>query len=479
MTKIFHLIGKNTLIPYVRKHVANLVAHVLTISFFFVYVLIIDKWLNTTKHVSISKVSISKDASKEKDFLRAKNGPRLSYAWRSIQFGKELLSQRLRKHVGNSRTVSVWIDRWIKGDVRRTPLMKIIFVDLELKVCCTTDMAAILLVRREEIREAEARPSLNELKVEVWKIPTAPKIKTFIWRAVSNAIPVGELLVKRGIKMDPVACGFQGESTTISYFNALLQDKYGRWTMYRIQKMKNGNIPEKVRNVIPWIVWYLWKFRNGVIFEARSKTTLEVVVKAMDEAEFWLMAQKNDEMKEKEKHEAVVVVKKSWSGPPRGWMKRNIGVDWNKAQAKNGAAWVVRDERGKVRFHSRRAFFNTRSLEEAKFQALIWSLESFHFHHLNRIIIAIDDLTLSNVVLRPRAWPNFKYQHAEIMKRLEKIEWWRILREDRSTNRGSFIIAQSVLKGGYKQSYVAMGAPFWLRELFENEEKLSSVGVET
>lgn len=93
------------------------------------------------------------------------------------------------------------------------------------------------LVRREEIREAEARPSLNELKVKVWKIPTAPKIKTFIWRAVSNAIPVGELLVKRGIKMDPVACGFQGESTTISYFNALLQDKYGRWTMYRIQKV--------------------------------------------------------------------------------------------------------------------------------------------------------------------------------------------------------------------------------------------------
>lgn len=355
------------------------------------------------------------------------------------------------------------------------------------------------LVRREEIREAEARPSLNELKVKVWKIPTAPKIKTFIWRAVSNAIPVGELLVKRGIKMDPVACGFQGESINhiIFQFSVARQvwaldnvpypesgfDKVSHYCNFHMlmvmMKMKNGNIPEKVRNAIPWIVWHLWKFRNGVIFEARSKTTLEVVVKAMDEAEFWLMAQKNDEMKEKEEHEAVVVVKKSWSVPPRGWMKGNIGVDWNKAQAKSGAAWVVRDERGKVRFHSRRAFFNTRSLEEAKFQALIWSLESFHFHHLNRIIIAIDDLTLSNVVLRPRAWPNFKYQHAEIMKRLEKIEWWRILREDRSTNRGSFIIAQSVLKGGYKQSYVAMGAPFWLRELFENEERLSSVGVET
>lgn len=49
------------------------------------------------------------------------------------------MSQGLRKHVGNSRTVSVWIDRWIEGDVRRTPLMKNIFVDLELKVCDLID----------------------------------------------------------------------------------------------------------------------------------------------------------------------------------------------------------------------------------------------------------------------------------------------------------------------------------------------------
>lgn len=50
-------------------------------------------------------------------------------------------------------------------------------------------------------------------------------------------------------------------------------------------------------------------------------------------------------------------------------------------------------------------------------------------------------------------------------------------KEDRTTNRGSFIIAQSVLKGGYLQSYVANGAHFWLRELFENEERASSVGL--
>lgn len=44
------------------------------------------------------------------NFLSAKNGPRPSYAWRSIQFGKELLTQGLRKHLGDGRSVFVWTE---------------------------------------------------------------------------------------------------------------------------------------------------------------------------------------------------------------------------------------------------------------------------------------------------------------------------------------------------------------------------------
>lgn len=221
------------------------------------------------------------------NFLTAKNGPRPSYAWRSIQFGKELLRQGLRKHIGNGKTVSVWSELWIEGEVRRAPLMKNILVDLELKVSdlidfqnlswyldklqdlfFVEDISSILAMktvfdqedywvwlhnkhgsysvksgywfinsfrRREEIREAEARPSLNDLKAEVWKIQPAPKIKTFIWRAVGNAIALGELLVKRGIKLDPVcqACGFRVNQLITLFFNARLQDRYGLWLMYR------------------------------------------------------------------------------------------------------------------------------------------------------------------------------------------------------------------------------------------------------
>ena len=140
--------------------------------------------------------------------------------------------------MGNGQTVSVWVNRWIEGEVRRAPLMKNIFVDLLLKVsdlidhqnsCWNLeklrdmfyeeDIERILamktafgeedywvwlhnrhgsysvksgywfinnLRRREEIREAEAQPSINVLKAAIWKVQTAPKIKTFFWRAMSN-----------------------------------------------------------------------------------------------------------------------------------------------------------------------------------------------------------------------------------------------------------------------------------------------------
>lgn len=172
------------------------------------------------------------------DFFSARIGSGPSYAWWSIQFGKELLIQGLRKHVGNGQTVSVWVDRWIEGEVRRAPLMKNIFVDLLLKVSDLIDHQNICwnleklrdlfyeedierilamktafgeedywvwlhnrhgsysvksgywfinnLRRREEIREAEAQPSINVLKAAIWKVQTAPKIKTFFWRAMSN-----------------------------------------------------------------------------------------------------------------------------------------------------------------------------------------------------------------------------------------------------------------------------------------------------
>lgn len=480
------------------------------------------------------------------DFLNAKNGPRPSYAWRSIQFGKDLLVQGPRKHIGNEYTVSVWVDSWIEGDVRRRPLMKNIFVDLLLKVSdlidhrnncwnleilnelfCEEDIRRILPMkvassqddywvwlhnkngsysvkscywfinswsRREDIREAEARPSVNELKSSVWKIATAPKIKTFLWRAVSNAISVGEILVKRGIRMDPCcqACGFQGESINHILFDFSVArqvwalayvpqpmngyDKTSHFSNihYLMMLMKNKEVSEKTRNMIPCIVWYLWKTRNGLIFEGKAFMAVDLMDKIAEEAEFWLMAQKHEKEVEEKERTMEVIQERRWMPPNRGWLKCNIGVDVDKANQRSGGSWVLRNKWGKVIMHSRRAFSNVVSLDEAKFQGLLWTIECLRAHHVSRVIIAIDDATFPNVILRPKAWPSFTCQYVEIIGKLRELEWWRVIREDRSTNRRAFLIAQSVTKRGYSHFYVAAGAPHWLEETFQNEEPLPS-----
>ncbi|KAG2303464.1 hypothetical protein Bca52824_032115 [Brassica carinata] len=55
-----------------------------------------------------------------------------------------------------------------------------------------------------------------------------------------------------------------------------------------------------------------------------------------------------------------------WRPPRRGWVMCNIAVDWKKDSLLNGGAWVVRDDKGVVVFHSRHSFGHFRSRDQAK-----------------------------------------------------------------------------------------------------------------
>lgn len=57
------------------------------------------------------------------------------------------------------------------------------------------------------------QPSINEIKNQIWTLQTPPKIKLFMWNAVSGAIPVADRIASRGIKVDSrcQVCGLEGE----------------------------------------------------------------------------------------------------------------------------------------------------------------------------------------------------------------------------------------------------------------------------
>lgn len=162
-------------------------------------------------------------------FISANLGSRLSYAWRSILFGRELLSKGLRRSVGSGESINVWLDTWIFDSEPRAPMRKPILFNLDLRVCdllnpqtrtwdrgkleenfFPKDIELILKLKpavneedsfewvnnrcgaytvrsgywlacnidqSEVRREALTQPSVNGLRSEVWKVNTVPKIK--------------------------------------------------------------------------------------------------------------------------------------------------------------------------------------------------------------------------------------------------------------------------------------------------------------
>lgn len=85
------------------------------------------------------------------------------------------------------------------------------------------------------------------------------------------------------------------------------------------------------------------------------------------------------------------------------------------------------------------------------------------------MIFASQDSDLVGAMLRPRAWPNFRFQSEVLFKVLMPIVEWRIEQESGGSNRGVSLIALSVTKEERLQSYVYTGYHLWLLELFFDE----------
>lgn len=489
------------------------------------------------------------------EFLTAPIGTRPSYAWRSICHGRDLMVKGLEKKVGNGSSLKVWIDPWIEDeDGKRAPLRKNYFFNVNLNVSELIDRRLgdwnqttledlfvpgdILLIKRirpavlqddfyiwkfnksgdfsvksaywlasQDVQsqarmEADALPSTNDLKSQVWDLQTDPKIKVFLWKVLCGAMPVAVALNGRGMKVDDRCqnCGMDGESLLHVLFTCSLSRQV--WAMAEVPcpefGFHNGSVfsnfhhllsnrrnllwPMEWRKIFPWILWRLWTNRNSLLFEGKIFSAMETVEKIREDCLEWNVAQvveteegTNVEITEIEANAQVRkrdVVK--WLPPPSGWLKCNLGASWSKRNKLAGCAWVVRDEKGVALFHSRRAFRNIKTVQDANFLCLLWGIECMIHHRVGKVIFAIQESSLVGAVNRPVAWPSFRFQTQEIQRLLGYVLEWKVLLEPVSANRGAVLIAQSVTNDVRFQSYVATGFPSWLKGVFDDERILSS-----
>ncbi|KAG7590131.1 Reverse transcriptase zinc-binding domain [Arabidopsis suecica] len=485
----------------------------------------------------------------QSEFLDSCLGSRPSFGWRSIQHGRELLKHGLRKRVGNGESINVWTDYWLDDNGLRAPWIKNPIINIDLKVCDLIDARrrdwdidklqeqfypddvaliranrpvvavddfwiwkhnrsgdfsvksgywlAAQLFKPDIIAAATQQPSINELKIQVWKLKTEPKIKVFLWKVLSGAIPVMDLLSLRGMKVDDrcQTCGLGGESihhvlfgcaasrqiwAMSDYPSPLLgfeeRSIYSNIAHFLVNK-DNLRWPIELRKSFPWIIWRLWKNRNLLFFEGKCFSALDTIKKVREDVQDWFAAQ---EVEAERSLDPSRVLQPSgnvqgscpsslWKPPPTMWVKCNIGLSWSRRNLLAGVSWVLRDEWGVVLMHSRRAFINIRSRKEAQFLCLVWAVESMVSHRLCKVLFAVEDVVLVGVVNRPQAWPSYRFQSGEILSLLRSFEEWKLVVEDSSSNRGANMIAQSVTLECRLQSYVALSFPCWLWGVFNEE----------
>ncbi|CAG7861807.1 unnamed protein product, partial [Brassica rapa] len=158
-----------------------------------------------------------------------------------------------------------------------------------------------------------------------------------------------------------------------------------------------------------------------------------------------------------------------WQRPPPNWLKCNVAASWVFNAPFSGAAWIVRNEEGKVLLHSRRAFTRLTSPLHSELQALLWSVESMASHHFHQVILETSSLDLRMALLRPELFPQFRLLISNINERLRFLPEWRVDYVNVSRNLAAMSIATSVTSDHRSQSYVASGGPLWLNNLLLKE----------
>ncbi|KAF3573983.1 hypothetical protein F2Q69_00063795 [Brassica cretica] len=133
----------------------------------------------------------------------------------------------------------------------------------------------------------------------------------------------------------------------------------------------------------------------------------------------------------------------------------------NIQDGRGGGGWVLRNERGVVILHSRRAFSGLFNKDEANFEILKWVVESMRSHRISNVIISGDLEAMFGAISRPDAWPSFLFYVGEIERELVGTSGIIFQKVSREENRGAMLIAQSVTRKGLTQSYVSRGHPNW------------------
>lgn len=324
-------------------------------------------------------------------------------------------------------------------------------------------------------------PLERQLWSTLWKTNAPPKLRHFLWRVNSGALAVKARLQTRGIHVNPICsvCGQGSESICHVLFNCTMAkevwEKSGLplppagWSQnsvflnlhFLMRSSKNSAIGTCLRRAFPWILWHLWKARNAFCFERVSPDPTLILRRAMEDAAVWLNLHNKLPKAEFDSLSLAPTIEK-WQKPLASCLKCNVGSSWDESSQKGGAAWVVRDDKGRALHHSRRAFSNVSSVFQANILALHWAAEAMRDLKLRKVIFEFSAMELKKAMEHPLLCFGEYQSVSYTLSTIYSIGNAKISYVSSSCNLIANLIAVSVTRDQRHHSYVARNGPGWL-----------------
>ncbi|XP_013700365.2 uncharacterized protein LOC106404171 [Brassica napus] len=155
---------------------------------------------------------------------------------------------------------------------------------------------------------------------------------------------------------------------------------------------------------------------------------------------------------------------KKWDPPLPGYVKCNIYANWRNAKLHSGVSFIVRDQSGNVLHHARDANTFSPNRATAELRCLVWTLQSLKDLGYQDVVIGSDFREIVEAIKKPLEWPLFRMLLQKINTFCGMFCSVAFELETVSSNQIAREIANSVLRDGRFQSYLALGGPAWLHQ---------------
>lgn len=196
-------------------------------------------------------------------------------------------------------------------------------------------------------------------KKTIWNLKTSPKLRSFLWKIKSAALPVGSALLARGIQVDP-RCKRCGEVETPIHLLLTCTFSARVWDLIPALNKPDPSSDLSISELLlccttmtnlpptglastpvaPWVLWHLWKNRNQLVFDNKSWSEAEISLKVLKDARSW-----------EEASQAPVKTCSPRNRPPlpqqpsTGYACFTDGA-WDPISRNSGQGWVFHDPNG-------------------------------------------------------------------------------------------------------------------------------------